>query len=345
MAIRVLIVDDSAVVRRTLEVELSKDPEIEVVGTAIDPIFARKKIEELHPDVLVMDVEMPRMDGLSFLKILMSESPLPVIIFSSITQKGSPKAIEAMDLGAVDVLGKPGASYTVGEMVEQLREKVKGAAGSDLKKIKTFRDKALRAAPLPAGSRRNAKKLIALGASTGGTVAIELILRSLPNTLPGIAIVQHMPEYFTRVFAERLDKLCSLRVKEAVDGDSLETGTVLIAPGNHHMEVRKNLGGYNVILHSGPLVRHQRPAVDVLFHSVARVAGREALGVILTGMGSDGADGMLAMKKSGAFNLGQDEASSVVYGMPREAFACGAVDEVVPLEDMAGRIVERCQDA
>ncbi|MBL8992431.1 MAG: chemotaxis response regulator protein-glutamate methylesterase [Spirochaetia bacterium] len=344
MPIRVLIIDDSAVVRRTLEIELSKDPMIEVVGTAIDPIFAQKKIEELRPDVLIMDVEMPRMDGLSFLKILMAEKPMPVIIFSSITQRGSPKAMEAMDLGAVDVLPKPGASYTVGEMVEQLLEKVKGAAGSDLKKMKTIRDRAVQAKPLSTGARGNARKLIALGASTGGTVAIEWILRLLPDTLPGIAIVQHMPEYFTRVFAERLDKICALRVKEASEGDRLDAGTVLIAPGNRHMEVLKVQGAYAVTLHSGPLVRHQRPAVDVLFHSVAKSAGKEALGVILTGMGSDGAEGMLAMKKSGACNLGQDEASSVVYGMPREAFERGALDAVVPLEAMAEKIITCCRE-
>ncbi len=344
MPIRVLIIDDSAVVRRTLEIELSRDPEIQVVGTAIDPIFAQKKIEELHPDVLIMDVEMPRMDGLSFLKILMAEKPIPVIVFSSITQKGSPKAKEAMDLGAVDVLGKPGISYSAQEMLEQLLEKVKGAAASDLKKMKKLRDLGTPTRPLSACTRRNNRKIIALGASTGGTVAIELILRSLPDQLPGIAIVQHMPEYFTRVFAERLDKLCALRVKEAEEGDRLESGTVLIAPGNRHMEIRKSKSAYLVTLHSGPLVRHQRPAVDVLFHSVARLAGRDALGVILTGMGSDGAEGMLAMKKSGAFNLGQDEASSIVYGMPREAFACGALDAVVPLSAMAAKIIECCQD-
>lgn len=338
--IRVLIVDDSAVVRKVFREELAKEPDIEVVGAAPDPYVAREQIVELKPDVITLDIEMPRMDGITFLRKLMKHFPLPVIIVSSLTQAGSAIAMEAMDIGAVEVLAKPGAAYSVGEMGEQLAEKIRAAARVDV----TRRRMAPRvAAPVRVSSRAltaSTNKIIAIGASTGGTEALKEVLTRLPATIPGIMIVQHMPANFTTSFAERLDSLCPFRVKEAEDGDTVVPGQALLAPGNFHMVMRRSGARYFVNVKTGPLVCHQRPAVDVLFNSVAAFGGKNAIGVILTGMGKDGAQGMLKMKEAGAKTIAQDEKSCVVFGMPKEAIAGGGVDQVLPLDRISQAIVD-----
>ncbi|PLX51047.1 MAG: chemotaxis response regulator protein-glutamate methylesterase [Desulfobulbaceae bacterium] len=338
--IRVLIVDDSAVVRKVFREELAKEPDIEVVGAAPDPYVAREQIVELKPDVITLDIEMPRMDGITFLRKLMKHFPLPVIIVSSLTQAGSAIAMEAMDVGAVEVLAKPGAAYSVGEMGEQLAEKIRAAARVDV----TRRRMAPKvAAPVRVSSRAltaSTNKIIAIGASTGGTEALKEVLTRLPATIPGIMIVQHMPANFTTSFAERLDSLCPFRVKEAEDGDTVIPGQALLAPGNFHMVMRRSGARYFVNVKNGPLVCHQRPAVDVLFNSVAAFGGKNAIGVILTGMGKDGAQGMLKMKEAGAKTIAQDEKSCVVFGMPKEAIASGGVDQVLPLDRISQAIVD-----
>ncbi len=328
MPIKVLVVDDSAVVRRTLEKELSRDPEIQVVGTAMDPFVARDKILQLQPDVITLDIEMPRMDGITFLKVLMEHRPMPVVILSSLTKAGSATALEAMEYGAVEVLSKPGVAYSVGEMTEQLIEKIKSAAKADMSKYLALS----KTPPIPRlALSKTTHRIVAIGASTGGTVALEKLLTALPSDAPGILIVQHMPEYFTKSFSDRLDSLCQIQVKEAVDGELVGPGLALVARGNKHMRLERSGASYHVTVQDGPLVGHHRPSVNVLFHSVAKTAGSNAVGVILTGMGADGAEGMVAMKAAGAINLAQDEASCIVYGMPREAVALGAVHHVLPL--------------
>jgi two-component system chemotaxis response regulator CheB len=338
--IRVLIVDDSAIVRKVLTDALSGEADIEVVGTAPDPFVARDKILALQPDVLTLDIEMPRMDGVTFLKKLMHHHPMPVIVISSLGLASSRAALEALEAGAIDVLAKPGGPQSVGELRFSLASKIRAA------KVARLRAPALKAVAtvvplarkLP-GQPFPASAVIAIGASTGGTEAIQKVLVGLPENCPGIVITQHIPAVFSRSFANRLNELCAIQVREAEDGDKVEPGLALVAPGNFHMLLKRSPTGYNVQIKDGPMVCYQRPAVDVLFHSVAQAAGSDATGAILTGMGSDGAQGMLAMKKAGARTIAQDEASCVVFGMPREAIRHGAVDRVLPLSAIAEAIL------
>jgi two-component system chemotaxis response regulator CheB len=339
MSIRLLVVDDSAVVRNILSQELGKDPDITVVGTAPDPLVASDKIEQLNPDVLTLDVEMPRMDGITFLRGLMRYRPLPVIIVSSLTPKGSALAMEALEIGAVDIACKPGASYTVGDMTEDLVDKIKAAAIAKINgKPRVPARSSSRAMPTALAETTN--KVVAIGASTGGTQALTYVLQNLPQNFPGIVIVQHMPEGFTRSFAERLNQISAMEVKEAESNDSVIPGRALIAPGNKHMTLNRSGSRYYVEIKDGPRVQRQRPAVEVLFHGVARHAGANAIGVILTGMGADGAEGMLEMRKQGAATIAQDESSSVVFGMPKEAIKLGGVDEIVHLEKIPEALVK-----
>ncbi len=335
--IRVLVVDDSAVVREIFTRELARDPDIEVVGAVPDPYVARDEIVRLAPDVVTLDVEMPRMDGLTFLRKLMRHYPLPVIIVSSLTNKGGALALEALDIGAVDVMCKPGAAYAVGDMSIQLREKVKAAAQVHVRK----RDGP--EIPTAASTRLSLAKtthaVIAIGASTGGTQALQAVLSALPANAPGIVVVQHMPEHFTRSFAERLNGLCAMEVKEAEDGDAVSMGRVLIAHGNRHMLLNRSGALYHVTVKDGPLVSRHRPSVDVLFKSVARYAGANAIGAILTGMGADGAAGLKEMQDMGAETVAQDEASCVVFGMPKEAIRMGGVSHIVPLDNIAAMLL------
>ncbi|RLB90617.1 MAG: chemotaxis response regulator protein-glutamate methylesterase [Deltaproteobacteria bacterium] len=337
--IRVFVVDDSAIVRKVFSEELAKFRDIEVVGTAPDPFVARDKILKIKPDVVTLDIEMPRMDGLTFLKKLMRYYPLPVIMVSSLTQKGCSMTLDALDNGAVDVIGKPGGSYTVGDMIPQLAEKIRAASRVRMAKkssdkvsadLKPVRMKAL---------GKTSNKIIAIGASTGGTEALKNVLSKMPPNSPGIMVVQHMPANFTTAFAQRLDTLCQIKVKEARNNDSINPGTALIAPGNYHMIFRRSGARYYVEIKDGPVVHHQRPAVDVLFKSTAQYAGANSIGVILTGMGSDGAEGLLEMKRSGAKTIAQDEKSCVVFGMPNVAIKLGAADKIVSLDQVAQEIV------
>jgi two-component system, chemotaxis family, protein-glutamate methylesterase/glutaminase len=336
--IRVLVVDDSATVRNILSTELARDPGIEVVGTAPDPYVARDKIVMLKPDVITLDIEMPRMDGLTFLRKLMRHYPLPVIIVSSLTPKGGEVALEALQAGAVEVICKPGAAYSVGDLSVELADKIKAAAWVNVRKLL---DKKAAAPPAPVRltMTRTTNKVVAIGASTGGTEALANILATLPASAPGIVIVQHMPEFFTRSFAERLNELCAIEVREAKDGDIVGPGRALLAPGNLHMLLRRSGAVYQVQVKSGPLVNRHRPSVEVLFKSTARFAGRNAVGVILTGMGADGADGLKEMHDAGAETIAQDEHSCIVFGMPKEAIARGGVDHIVPLERVAQKIL------
>lgn len=341
--IKVLIVDDSAVVRKVFSSELSKVKGINVVGTAPDPYIARDKIVRLKPDVITLDIEMPRMDGITFLKKLMKYYPLPVIIVSSLTPKGGKMALEAIECGAVEVLAKPGSSYSIGDMSCQLADKIRASAQAKVQRVTDHR-------PSPPADRQvtvaskamkqTSNKVIAIGASTGGTEALKRVLKNLPPTAPGVLVVQHMPPNFTTAFAERLNGLCQINVKEAEDGDSIFPGRALIAPGNYHMLLRRSGARYYVLVKNGPMVCHQRPSADVLFNSVAEYAGANAIGVILTGMGSDGAKGMLQMKNAGAKTIAQDEISCVVFGMPKEAIRLGGVDKVVSLDRIAQKIVD-----
>lgn len=330
--IKVLIVDDSAMVRKIFSQEIGKDPDIEVIGAAPDPFIARDKIVQLKPDVIVLDIEMPKMDGLTFLEKLMKHYPLPVIIVSSLAKSGTDVAMKALELGAADVMAKPGSSYSVKDMSEQLIDKIKAVVN-----IKHFRKVDLTVASnthtkLNKSMIKTTNKIIAIGASTGGTEAIKEILVRLPAEMPPIVIVQHMPQYFTKSFAERLNSLCVLEIKEAEDGEAAVPGKVLIAPGNKHMVLKRSGAVYYVEVKDGPLVFHQRPSVEVLFNSVAKYAGANAIGIILTGMGKDGAAGLLEMKNAGAFTIGQDEKSCVVYGMPKEAVLLNSVMKIESLE-------------
>ena len=335
--IRVLIVDDSAVVRKIFSEELSKYPDIEVVGTAPDPYVARDKIVALQPDVITLDIEMPRMDGLTFLRKLMKHFPLPTIIVSSLTPKGGKLTLEAMEIGAVDVIAKPGSSYTVGNMSTQLADKIRAAAWA--KVIRKGNDVAdSDNVPLKALAETS-HKVIAIGASTGGTEALKVVLSKLPANSPGIMVVQHMPANFTAAFAERLNSLSQMTVREARDNDSVVPGLALVAPGNLHMILRRSGARYFVEIKTGPMVHHQRPAVDILFKSTAKYAGANAIGVILTGMGADGAEGLLDMKRAGASTIAQDENSCVVFGMPKEAIKMGAADKVLPLGQIAAEMM------
>ncbi len=333
--IKVLIVDDSAIVRKIFSQELSKHPDITVIGTAPDPFVARDKIVNLKPDVITLDIEMPRMDGLSFLRKLMKYHPVPTIIVSSLTPANSEMALEAMEFGAVEVLAKPGGSYAVGDMSVQLAEKIRAAAHVRMCSPVAVAGQKPKEPPREnLALKRTTHKVIAMGASTGGTEALKSVLLQMPANSPGIVIVQHMPPRFTTAFANRLNTICQIEVREAKDGDAVLPGTALIAPGNFHMLLKRVGGTYYAEIKTGPLVFHQRPSVDVLFHSVARFAGANALGVIMTGMGRDGAAGMLEMRKAGAHTIAQDEASCVVFGMPKEAIRMGAAENVVSLSEI-----------
>jgi two-component system chemotaxis response regulator CheB len=337
--IRVLIIDDSAVVRRMATDFLSADPEIEVVGAAVDPYVARDMIAQHKPDVLTLDLEMPRMDGLTFLRLLMERQPLPVVVVSSLSPQGSEFALEALRLGAVDVLGKPG-SYSIGDLGPQIVAKVKAAAQARLRPLRSSSasaPSASRAAPLPPPrTRADARSLILLGASTGGTEALREVLTRLPSGLPPIAIVQHIPAHFSKTFANRLNELCALEVREAVDGDTFHPGLALVAPGDFHLTVQWHADHYVARVSSGPAVWYQRPAVDVLFKSAAETgAGPYCMAGLLTGMGKDGAEGLLQLKQSGAVTFAQDEATCAVFGMPRAAFLNGATKMLIPLDRIA----------
>jgi two-component system chemotaxis response regulator CheB len=337
--IRVLVVDDSAVVRALLTRELSRDPQIEVVGGAPDPYVARDKIVELRPDVLTLDVEMPRMDGITFLGKLMQHFPMPVIVLSSLTATGSRTAIEALAAGAVDVVCKPGGESSVESLAPLLVQKIKQASRARVCARSNEATAPIERAEAVAGPVETTHKVIAIGASTGGVQALTEVLTAFPPDAPGTLVVQHMPPKFTHSFAERLNGLCRVRVKEAADGDAVTSGRVLIAPGGRHMVLRRSGAQYIVQIKDGPEVFHQRPSVEVLFDSVARAAGANAVGAILTGMGADGATGLLNMRKAGARTVAQDEASCVVFGMPMEAIKCGAAEHVVPLCDVSRTLI------
>lgn len=340
--IRVLIVDDSAIVRKIFSEELSKYSDIEVVGTAPDPFVARDKILSLNPDVITLDIEMPRMDGLTFLRKLMKYYPVRAIIVSSLTTQGGKLMLEALEIGAVDVIAKPGASYTVGDMSLQLVEKIRAAFRANIAKKDSDITSEIGHEPLKALTQTT-NKVIAIGASTGGTEALKKLLTQMPANSPGMLVVQHMPAKFTTAFAERLNGICEVTVKEAEDNDSVSIGTVLIAPGNYHMLLRRSGARYYVEVKTGPMVHHQRPAADILFKSTAKYAGANAIGVILTGMGADGAEGLLEMKKMGAGTIAQDEKTCVVFGMPKEAIKLGAVDKILPIHQIAPEIIRMVQ--
>jgi len=347
VAIKVLIVDDSALMRALLTEIISGAPDLEVVGSAPDPIAAREMIKALNPDVLTLDVEMPRMDGLDFLDRLMRLRPMPVIMISSFTAAGSEVTLKALELGAVDYLAKPRAENIsmLQDYAEDIRDKIRAASGARVKSAARVAAPAATAAPVQArgtfSSRLLADKIVAIGASTGGTEAIKDVLCGLPEEMPPILMVQHMPETFTASFAKRLDTVSRLKVIEVQGGERLQPGTAYLAPGHSHMRVRKSGGGYVLDLSQDEPVNRHRPAADVLFWSVAEQVRQNAVGVILTGMGKDGAQGLLAMRQAGSWNIGQDQASCVVYGMPREAAEVGALDEVASLGDIAGCVLAR----
>jgi len=340
--IRVLIVDDSAAMRQLLTKILESDPEIEVVGTAQDPFYARDKIKDLQPDVLTLDVEMPRMDGLTFLEKLMRGHPMPVVMVSSLTQKGCEVTLRALELGAVDFFAKPTIDTISGVSggADEIVAKVKTAARARIGPARAVAKTSVDAASLSTAHRfRATNQIIAIGASTGGTEAIRTVLTRMPADTPGIVIVQHMPPGFTASFAERMDSLCAIRVKEAEDGDRVLPGHALIAPGNYHTALRRNGASYTVRVYMDERVNLHRPSVDVLFDSCATYAGRNAVGAILTGMGNDGAMGLRRMRDAGARTIAQDESTCVVYGMPREAVECGGAEFVYPLDRVAGEIL------
>jgi two-component system, chemotaxis family, protein-glutamate methylesterase/glutaminase len=340
--IRVLVVDDSALVRRMITDTLSLDPEIEVVGTAADPYDARDKILELNPDVLTLDIEMPRMDGLTFLRILHQHRPIPAVVVSAVTPSGSRAALQAMELGAVDVLAKPTSSWDHSKLREQLAVRVKGASKARLASLKrnTVPTHGKIAALL--GTHFLPNQVVVMGASTGGTEALKSILTRLPDGLPGIGIVQHIPPVFSKTFAERLNECCAFEVREAAHGDELKPGLALIAPGDYHMTLTWTGTSHRVSLEHGPMLHHSRPAVDVLFNS-AIGAGNHALAVLLTGMGYDGAGGMKQLKEAGATTIAQNEETCVVYGMPRAAVQLGVVDYLLPLDLIPQAILHALQ--
>ncbi|MEW6116561.1 MAG: chemotaxis response regulator protein-glutamate methylesterase [Nitrospirota bacterium] len=349
--VRVLIIDDSAVVRQTMEEILSSDPQIEVMGTASDPFIAAEKMRSEAPDVITLDVEMPRMDGLTFLQKIMSQHPIPVVMCSSLTEQGTETMLKALEYGAVDIIQKPrlGTKQFLEESRINICDVVKAAAMAHVRKVSSVRNvapkltaDAILAKPASKAMIETTEKVVVVGASTGGTEALRVFLEAMPHDAPGLVIVQHMPENFTASFAKRLDSLCSITVKEAADNDTVIRGRALIAPGNHHLLLKRSGARYFVEIKDGPLVCRHRPSVDVLFRSAARYAGKNAVGVIMTGMGDDGARGMLEMKEAGASTIAQDEATSVVFGMPNEAIKRGAVDKVVPLEKIAREVIQQC---
>lgn len=336
--IKVMVVDDSAIVRKILSETIAMETDMEVVATAPDPYVARDKILQLKPDVITLDIEMPRMDGLTFLKKLMKFHPLPVIIISSLTKASCEISLEALASGAVEVMEKPGGPYSIGELREGLAQKLRAAAGAKVSPPAP-RPALIKPAPLPLAGMQN-DMVIAIGASTGGTEAIHDVLTQLPANIPGIVITQHIPKQFSTSFAKRLDSACPFEVKEAEDGDEVRPGRALVAPGDFHMVLRSKAGGYFVQVQDGPKICYQRPAVDVMFASVANVAKSHAVGVLLTGMGADGAQGMLSMRNAGARTIAQDEQTCVVYGMPREAARLNAAEQILPLPNIPGSIVK-----
>ncbi|MCP4715738.1 MAG: chemotaxis response regulator protein-glutamate methylesterase [Deltaproteobacteria bacterium] len=348
--IRVLIVDDSAVVRQTLEEILSSDPQIEIMASASDPFVAAERISKEVPDVMTLDIEMPRMDGLTFLQKIMGQHPIPVVICSSLTVSGSETAMKALESGAVDVITKPqmGTKQFIRESKVRICDAVKAACAARLRPIGPPRKiepkltaDAVLARP-QTGSKamiQTTEKIIVVGASTGGTEALRVFLESFPQDCPGIVIVQHMPEKFTSAFANRLNGICRITVKEAADNDTVVRGRALLAPGNRHALLKRSGARYFVEVKDGPLVSRHRPSVDVLFRSAARYAGKNVLGVIMTGMGDDGARGMKEMKDAGAYTIAQDEKTSVVFGMPQEAIKLNAVEKVLPLDAIAGNVL------
>lgn len=339
--IKVLVVDDSALVRSLLEQGLNADPAIIVVGTAPDPYVARDLILRDKPDVLTLDVEMPRMDGVEFLRRLMAQMPIPVVMVSSLTERGAQATLDAMDAGAVDFVTKPGSQFGMGlaAMMDELRRKVKAAARVRVGVRRVNHRPASKEAITGRALANTTDKVIALGASTGGTEALKEVVTAFPANTPGVVIVQHMPEKFTALYAERLNTLCAMDVKEATDNDRVMPGRILLAPGGMHMRVVRQGGQYRVRCKAGDRVSGHCPSVDVLFESIASDVGRNAVGAIFTGMGSDGALGLLKMRQAGARTVGQDEATCVVYGMPRVAYEKGAVEQQLPLHDMANRIL------
>jgi two-component system chemotaxis response regulator CheB len=349
---RVLVIDDSAMVRGLLTEIVNSQPDLEAVGAARDPLVAREMIRALNPDVLTLDVEMPRMDGLDFLERLMRLRPMPVVMVSTLTERGAEATLRALELGAVDFVAKPrlGIASGLQALGADLCEKIRVAARARVNRRPLPEPGAgaargpVKSAP-QAYSRLSTEKLIAIGASTGGTEAIREVLTRLPSDCPAVLITQHMPPGFTRSFAQRLDGLCRLAVSEASDGERALPGHAYIAPGDRHMKLVRSGAHYLISLDDGPAVNRHRPSVEVLFRSVAEHAGPNALGVMLTGMGRDGAAAMLQMKQAGAFNIAQDEASCVVFGMPKEAIACGAVHDVLPLTRIAARLLERLAEA
>jgi two-component system chemotaxis response regulator CheB len=349
--IRVLIVDDSAVVRETIREIISSDRRIEVMATASDPFVASDKIRHEIPDVIILDVEMPRMDGITFLQKIMSQNPIPVIICSSLTESGCATTLMALEYGAVDIIQKPriGTKQFLQESRIRLCDAVKAASVAKLKKISKIEvvepkltADAVIAPPRSKAMIQTTERVVIVGASTGGTEALRSFLEVMPQDCPGIVIVQHMPEHFTSAFAQRLDTLCRIEVKEAENNDSILRGRALISPGNRHMLCKRSGARYYVEIKDGPLVCRHRPSVDVLFRSAARYAGANVVGVIMTGMGDDGARGMLEMKEAGAYTIAQDETTSVIFGMPQEAIKLGGVDKVYPLERIAGAVLRKC---
>ena len=354
--IKVLVIDDSALVRQTLCAILNSDPEIEVVGTAADPILAAERMRTVIPDVITLDVEMPRMDGLTFLQKLMSQHPIPVVMCSSLAESGSETALKALEYGAVDIITKPklGTKQFIEESRVRICDAIKGAAAARLGPLRAMRTMKEIAPKYTADvimekPNTNAKamiqtteKVVVVGASTGGTEALKVFLEMLPADTPGIVIVQHMPENFTAAFAKRLDSICRVTVKEAQDNDTVVRGRALIAPGNHHALLKRSGARYYVEIKDGPLVSRHRPSVDVLFRSAARYAGKNAVGVIMTGMGDDGARGMKEMFDAGAITIAQDEATCVVYGMPHEAVKHGGVHKSTPLQHIAAEVLRLC---
>ncbi len=341
--IRVLIVDDSALMRQLLSQILGSDPQLTVAGVAADPFVARDKIKALHPDVLTLDIEMPRMDGLTFLEKLMRAHPMPVVMISSLTAKGADTTLRALSLGAVDYVSKPKLDVSSGtvEQAEEIVTKVKAAARARIRSgpppgVSASTEEALRPMAFTA-----THKVVAIGASTGGTEALKDLLTPLPADFPGIVMVQHMPEAFTGAFAKRLDGVCRIHVQEARDGDRILPGHALLAPGGHQMAVVRRGAEYAVRVYRGERVNRHLPSVDVLFSSCAQQLGRNAVGVLLTGMGNDGAQGMLRMKEAQSYTIAQDEATSVVFGMPKEAIRLGAVDEVLPLSRIPAGLMEQ----